>query len=164
MERRSSSCSEPLHFIPITIHQSEVSDRSFCYHTVIPKQQHTSRSKTRTPSSALLFSSGRRTPPCASHRKAVCNPLGVNYKTFSPQRLGGTWKCINLDSSLQSRGSFEETPVVSPRRRRDLAAGERREGGRKEKVPVYSALAPGRRPPRRASQSFTLHHLYFSVC
>lgn len=27
----------------------------------------------------------------------------------------GTWKCINLDSSLQSKISFEETPVVSPK-------------------------------------------------
>ncbi|KAF0043428.1 hypothetical protein F2P81_004765 [Scophthalmus maximus] len=31
-----------------------------------------------------------------------------------PQSLGWTWKCINLDSSLQSKGSFEESPVVSP--------------------------------------------------
>lgn len=45
-------------------------------------------------------------------------PPGVNYKTLTQHQapeLGKTWKCINLDSSLQSKGSSEETLAVSPR-------------------------------------------------
>lgn len=63
-------------------------------------------------------------PPCSSLpglrplSSSSLQPPGVNYKTLTqPQgpKLGKTWKCINLDSSLQSKGSSEETLAVSPR-------------------------------------------------
>lgn len=78
-------------------------------------QQHTSHSKNPTTLSAFLL--WLRYSTLDLSPKAVCSPPGVNYTTppLPARSLGGTWKCINLDSSLQSKGSFEETPVVSPR-------------------------------------------------
>lgn len=83
----------PLHLVLIAVSQSEVSGRSFCYHsTIIPKQQHTSRSKNLTPLSALFQRSRNLTLDLSP--KAACSPPGVNYKSFSP----GAW--VGRESAL----------------------------------------------------------------
>lgn len=153
------SLQAPSCFVPVIISQTEVSDRSFCSHsTVFPQQPHTSHSKHLTTLPALSLRS--RYPTLDLSRKAACSPPGVNYNTFfSPHSLGRTWKCINLDSSLQSKGSFEETPVVSPKGEVTQQEDKGRRRG-KERVIVYSLLTTGRWLLRNASQSFTLYHLY----
>lgn len=93
--------------------KSEVSDRSFCCRSdVIRKQQHSSNSSSLTPLSALFSWSQYHTLDPSPN--AACSPPALIIRLFPPWSLGETWKCINLDSSLQSKGSFEETLVVSP--------------------------------------------------
>lgn len=56
-------------------------------------------------------------------------PRGVNYTgSLFPFKRVVWWKCINLDSRLQYKAVFEESPLVKPRRHGDSDENERGRG------------------------------------
>lgn len=74
----------------------------------------------------------------------LLGPVVLIILGLSPFELVVRWKCINLDSLLQYKALFEESPLVKPQRQGD---SDENEGERKEEetgASHSSAFSPNR--------------------